>query len=148
MDLDNKIPGSLHFTWREALYLPSWNCCHIPSIDEQNNIIKMAATMDKVRRFLNKPISVHCWIRPILNNPNSPHHGEDYNKFKGGATSSAHKTGNAVDWDCGEDCDVTRAKLLSKLAEYRLRMENKQHSDWVHLDTRTVPVGGNRYFSV
>jgi hypothetical protein len=144
MNLEDYIPGSNHFKWKEALYLPSWNCYHNPSQEEIDNIITMASIMDKIRDFLNLPINVHVWIRPILNNTTNEHHGEDYNAFIGGATHSAHKVGSAVDWDAGIDCDIIRSKLLKQLDILNIRMENNNHSNWVHTDN--YPPNPHRYF--
>ena len=63
---------SNHFTVKEALYLPSWGVMHIPTESEKIEIVNLAIKMDKIREFVNCPINVHCWIRPILNNPQSP----------------------------------------------------------------------------
>ena len=73
---------SKYFNWHDALWLPQFDCCHIPSQTEINNIIRMANKMDTIRRFLGCPLIVHVWIRPILNNPESPHHGQDTRPFR------------------------------------------------------------------
>lgn len=144
--LDPKAKISKYFTVKEALYLPSWQVMHIPSESEKANILKMAAKMDRVRELMNNfPISVHVWIRPVLNQPGHPKHGQDYNTFIKGAKNSAHKTGEAVDWSIkGEDCDKLRIALLIKLEELELRMEDLPGSNWIHLDCR--PVVGKRFF--
>ncbi len=101
--------------------------------------------MDRIRDFLGVSINVHVWIRPILNNPVSKYHGQDYNKLVGGATHSAHIDGSAVDWDAqGFACDDVRSKLLSKLDEFNIRVEDKPQSNWVHCDI--YPPRPNRYF--
>jgi hypothetical protein len=142
---DSKI--SKYFTVKEALYLPSWDVMHIPSQDEKNNILKHAQNMDKIREFLGAPINVHCWIRPILNNPQSIHHGEDYNALVKGAKNSSHKYGLATDYDAkGLNCDNVRTSLEPKLEGFGLRMEKMRGGNWVHNDSSEVPVGGNRYF--
>jgi hypothetical protein len=136
---------SNHFSVKEALWLPSWGCMHNPSEAEKEEILRTAAKMDVVREFVGSPINVHCWIRPVLNNPASPYHGQDYNAHVGGAHNSAHKYGKAVDWDCGRDCDAVRADLEPKLEEWDLRMERMPGGNWVHLDTN-LP-NPNRYFN-
>lgn len=143
---DPKSKVSKYFTVKECTFLPSWQVLHFPSDQEKENIIKHAKIMDDVREFLGNPINIHVWIRPILNNPNSQFHGQDYNNFIKGATNSAHKIGIACDFDCGENCDDTRTKLESKLEEFNLRMEKKPGSNWIHLDSSIVPISGNRYF--
>lgn len=136
-----------HFTWSDALRLPSWNVEHIPSASERENLLKLFNKLELVRAHLGgHSINVHCAIRPILNNPSSPFHGQDYNSKVGGAKASAHITGCAVDFDVsGMSCDEVRAKLLPKLEEFGLRMENNGvGSSWIHLDVmQPCP---NRYF--
>ena len=146
IDLESKI--SKHFTWKEALLLPSWGVYHNPTQEEVNNIIKMAKKMDAVRDLIGKPIKIHCWIRPVVANcPGSPHHGENYNAAAGStATRSAHIMGKAVDWSCGDNCDDVRDILEPNLEMWGLRMERKPGSNWVHLDCADVPPGGHRYF--
>lgn len=138
---------SEHFTVKDALWLPSWQVMHIPSEEEKSNILKHAKNMDKIRDFLGTPIRVHCWLRPVLNHPDSPYDGKDYNAFIKGAKNSAHKLGLATDWDAGEKCIDTINKILSnkKLEELNLRMENNgPNPSWVHIDC--MPVVSNRYF--
>lgn len=137
---------SKYFTVKEALFLPSWNCYHNPSEQEKTNILLMAEQMDKIREFLQKPIRVHCWIRPVLNQPEHVRHGQDYNAFVKGARMSAHKTGEAVDWSiAGANCDELRKKLLPKLEQFDLRMEDLPGSNWVHTDRRK-PNNNIRFF--
>src|SRR5690606_2229521 len=93
-EIDWKNPAakiSKHFTVKEACWLPSWGVMHIPSEDEKKNILFMAGKMDLVRDFLQKAVKIHVWIRPVLNNPDSKYHGQDYNAFVKGAKASAHK---------------------------------------------------------
>ncbi len=143
------IPGCSHFTLRDALLLPSWGVQHTPSPSEMANLIKTFQKLEQIRMFLGgNAINVHCAIRPILNCPGSPHHGESYNSFVGGATHSAHIVGLAVDWSpVGLSCDDAKALLLPKLEEFNVRMEdNGAGANWVHCDLAPVPPGGNRFF--
>ena len=134
MDWNNpKEKISEYFTVKEALWLPSWDKMHTPTEQEKENIHKTALVMDKIRKILNKPISVHCWIRPEL-----------YNKQIGGAPKSAHLLGLAVDFSTSENCDLTRKKLLPYLTKFNIRMECKPGSNWVHIDL--MPPKPNRYF--
>ena len=143
---DPKSNISNHFTVREALWLPSWQVMHIPSDEEKANIIAQAQKMDLVREFLGVPLHVHCWIRPVLNNPQSPYHGQDYNLLVHGAKGSVHMVGLATDYDAaGMNCDDVRAKLEPKLEEFGLRMERWPGSNWVHNDSKE-PLPGHRYF--
>jgi hypothetical protein len=121
---------------------------HIPSEEEKKNILLHAKNMDTVREFLGAPLRVHCWIRPILNCPQSEHNGQDYNALVGGGKISAHKIGLAVDYDAiGLNCDDVRAKLESKLEEFGLRMEINPGSGWVHNDSQQPLPGHKRYFN-
>lgn len=164
---DPKAKVSKYFTVKEVLYLPNWNTYHVPSEEEKANIIKMAEVMDKVREFINKPIKVHCWIRP--NKANCPGFDPfiikldpkakdyitkktalavlDYNSFIGStAKRSPHIFGKAVDWSCGEDCNITRQKLMSKLEEFNMCMEDIP-GQWIHLDIYEPAIhGGKRFF--
>jgi zinc D-Ala-D-Ala carboxypeptidase len=143
-NLEAKI--SKHFTVKEACWLPSWQVMHNPSENEKANILKQAAKMDLIRDFLGVPINVHCWIRPVLNNPSSIHHGQDYNALVKGAKNSSHKVGLATDYDAqGLNCDDVRASLVSKLDVWDIRMEKMPGSNWVHNDCS--PVITYRYFN-
>lgn len=133
-----------HFAWSEFLYLPQWKVEHIPSEDEKANIILLVNKMEEIRSLLNKPINIHCGIRPILNNKDSEYNGKDYNEFVKGAKQSAHKIGLAADWDANEDCDITRAFLLPYLEQLNIRMENKEKSGWIHIDLEKP--NPNRFF--
>jgi len=159
--LDPQFKISKYFTVKDATYLPSWNCYHTPSEQEKLNILAKAKTLDLIRDYLNLPINVTVWIRPTkINspgfNPNSIKADTDkkkqalkelnYNKYIGGATKSAHIEGLAVDWYCKKiSCDEIRNKLLPKLEEFNIRIEDLPGSNWVHSDIRT-PINNNRYF--
>lgn len=151
MDVDWTDPSckiSNHFTVGEALWIPQWQCYHVPSDDEKANILRHAQNMDKVRDELGVPCTVHCWIRPrSLNCPTSPHNGEDYNALVGGAHSSRHIFGDATDYNPeGMSCDDARSKLEPKLEEFGMRMEDAPGTNWVHNDSG--PVITLRYFPV
>lgn len=137
---------SKYFAWHEALLLPSWQAMHIPTQQEIDNITKSAQMMDIVREYLNTPLIVHVWLRPILNNPSSSHNGQDYNAFIGGAPNSAHKIGLAVDFNPKDmTCEQGRQLLLPKLEEFNIRMENNGvDANWIHLDL--APVVHSRFF--
>lgn len=131
---------SRFFTVKESLWLPQWNrmATEADGLDTQIklNIIELANRMDVVRELLNASINVHCWFRP-----------EAYNKLVKGAANSAHKYGQAVDFDAkGLTCDAVRAKLEPLLEQYKLRMEQMPGGTWVHLDTREPAPGGHRFF--
>jgi hypothetical protein len=147
-EVDWKDPNSkvsLHFTVKEALWLPQWNRMANES-DGLNdtvkaNLINIFRKMDDVRDFLGKPIRVHCAYR-----------SKEYNALVKGAPQSSHMADQesaAVDWDCGENCYETQKKLEPKLEGWGLRMENNgPEANWVHLDDHVVPPGGHRWFNV
>ncbi len=110
------------------------------------NAITIDPCKELVRKYFNKPVIIHCWIRPkVVNCVTSPHNGQDYNKLVGGATHSWHCVGKAVDFHVdGFGCDEVRAALVSKLEQWGLRMEKNVGSNWVHLDIGIVTT--TRYF--
>lgn len=129
-----------YFTIKEALFLPTWN--RMASTSDglndkyKSNLLKTFTIMDKIRVFLGQPIIVNVAYRPPV-----------YNQLIGGAKKSAHMFGLAVDFHVpGMSCDEVRKKLLPKLAEFRIRMEDLPGSNWVHIDARFVPPGGLRFF--
>jgi len=127
-----------HFTWKEALFLPTWNRVANEndglSQEIKTNLIDIFGILEKIRSLLgNRPISVHCAYRP-----------SKYNSVIGGATRSAHVQGKAVDFSiAGISCDEVRAILVPRLDELMIRMEKLNGSNWIHIDTnKTRP----RYF--
>ncbi len=121
--------------------------------------------MDVIREFLGEPINVHVWMRPgVASCPGTPWDGKDYNRYiyetqvwkalseeekaKKQVPNSPHKSGEAVDWSVvnkktAEACAEVREKLLPKLEEWGVRMEDI-HGSWVHIDTK--PVISKRFF--
>jgi uncharacterized protein YcbK (DUF882 family) len=137
MDLKSK-----YFSWEELLWLPTWGRCAEEkdglNDDVRTQLVLLADKMDQVRDYFNAPINVHVAFRP-----------PEYNKFIGGAPDSAHMYGMACDFDVkGLDCDSARDKIINAglLASLSMRMEKRPGSNWIHLDFRAVPEGGNRYF--
>ncbi len=134
---------SKYFTWHEALFLPKWNrlaneADDLLSADILDNIKATGIWMDAIREYFDSPINIHCWFRPL-----------EYNQLVGGAKYSSHLYGIAVDFDVhGMTCDEARQKLLdnNKLDELKLRMEQRDGSNWVHLDSSPLSRDGHRYF--
>ena len=128
-----------HFTWKDALWLPSDN--RMADISDgldvtiMEQLKKTFQVMEKIRTVLgDRAITVHCALRPAA-----------YNQKIGGAKNSAHLYGMAVDFHVSDlSCDEVRAKLLVVLDTYKLRMENLFGSTWVHIDTK--PTTGPRFF--
>ena len=121
---------SRYFTVGEASILNDIYEIYDPTLTERHNILKLASILDSVRIFLDAPMNVHSWIRP-----------KEYNDYISGAKKSRHLLGFACDFDCGENCDITRARLMPRLKDFRLRMEDIPGTSWVHLDY----VGGDVY---
>lgn len=120
--INEKITGSKYFTWKEALWLPSVEAIAIPSLVQQQNIIKQAQALDKVREYFGKPVRVHCWLRPPA-----------YNKLVGGATKSSHIQGMATDFSIpGVEIETIKREIVSKKL-YPGRGE-WDTTTWIHLD--------------
>lgn len=135
--MNPKARISPNFTVGEALLLPKWGVHHIPNPAQTANIVRTTALLERIRAFLGgKAITVTSWIRPgVANVPGHSKHGQDYNALIGGAKSSAHREGLAVDFRvAGMTCDEVRAALKPKLEEWNFRMENLPESSWVHVD--------------
>jgi hypothetical protein len=131
---------SKYFSLHEALFLPTWNreATATDGLDTTvwANLKNLFLTMDKVREFFDAPIIIHCAYRPFK-----------YNEEIKGAIHSTHVNGRACDFHVeGLNCDKARQKILDadKLEEWFMRMEDKQGSDWIHLDT-AAPCP-NRFF--
>lgn len=139
-----------HFRVHEALWLPSWRIYHIPSDEEKANIVRITDSMELIRGLLGAAIIVHCWIRPLnVNAPDTPHHGENYNRYIGSrSTKSAHIFGRAVDFHVSgysgpEKCALVRQQILPYLEDWNIRMEDIE-GGWVHIDD--YPVGHQRFY--
>ncbi len=141
INLDDFIPGSVHFRWRESLWLPTWGIYCFPTPEQEKNIIKVAQKMDYIRNRFNKPITITSWLRP-----------SKYNEWKypygvSGAKASAHCEGKAVDFKILTiPCDEVRLDLSRQLEHLVIRMERADGQDRVHIDIRSVVLDGNRYF--
>ena len=136
---------SKHFTFKEALWLPSWSrmASEIDGLDINviHRLKHLFNALDAVRDHFNAPIRVHCAYRP-----------KDYNELVKGAKASAHLADRdlnaAVDFDVkGMDCKTAITRILNSnlLDTLKLRMENNGINPvWIHLDTK--PAAKERYF--
>lgn len=98
------------------------------------NLVWLCRRMDVVQDFLGDKINIHSVYRP-----------PEYNTLVKGSINSAHLKGMAMDFDVPFwDCDAIRAKLLPKIEDWDLRMENSPGANWIHLDT--APVVNRRFF--
>lgn len=131
---DPSCAVSAHFTVHECTWLPTDQTHYVPNEDEQADLIRTCALMEKVRDLFQQPVNVHVMIRPAA-----------YNKKIGGAPNSAHIFGLACDFDvAGENCDDVREKLAPLLSDWNCRMERAPGTNWVHLDLHAP--NPNRYF--
>jgi len=134
--MTKKIPGTTTFRWHEALYLPQWDICVIPTEKQYLRILKAAQKIQKARDLVGFPFMVTNWVRTIR-----------YNKLIGGAVGSCHLEGGAVDFQVLElSADLVKEKLKPHLETLRLRMENNPGSSWIHLDDRE-PGESGRFFT-
>lgn len=131
---DPKSMISLHFSVKEALWLPHWNRMTTEedglTSDIKENLITLCQKLDQVRDYFQLPINIHVMFRPI-----------EYNKEIGGAKNSSHCLGKAADFDIqGMNCDDVRERIVlnNKLEEWVMRLEDKPGSDWCHLDFSDV----------
>ena len=160
--IDWKDPNakvSKYFTVKELSYLPGWqilaaNCEGIEFGDDQQEALKdLACGLDGAREILGVPMVVHCAFRPPV-----------YNQLCGGAPESYHVARNigrptkrkiyvaAMDFhpdfqglDQVSCCAKGIEMLKPHLEDLGMRMENRI-GDWIHLDSKPVPEGGNRFF--
>jgi hypothetical protein len=119
-----KIPGSTHFTWHDALWLPSDNrhATEDEAAEFLPNIVKQALALDGLRDHFKSPIVVHCWLRPTA-----------YNKKIGGAKNSAHLRGTATDFHIeGFTAEQVRGPIQKDPKLYPGAGE--LGVSWVHLD--------------
>ena len=147
---DNNDKITDHFRVHEALWLPSWRIYHIPSDEEKQQIVSLASFMEKIRELQNRPIFVHCWIRPLkVNRPGTQFHKKNYNKYVGSTSRrSPHIFGRAVDFHVAgfagpKKCAEIRNMILPNLQRWNIRMENIE-GGWIHIDN--YPVRNRRFF--
>lgn len=145
VSLDDYITDSKYFKWKEALYLKSLGVYHSPSQTEVDNIKTTCLKLDKFRKLINKPFSIHCWIRPTsVNDESGVHSGVNYNALPNikGATNSSHIPGLAVDFHVeGMDIDTLMNLIKPKLSVFKMAAENnnsKNGRTWCHLQNRIL----------
>lgn len=133
---------SEHFTYKEALYLPSWYrmASEIDGLNQTvlDNLKTLFEKLEQIRTHFKSPVIIHVAYRP-----------EGYNRAIKGSLKSAHIEGKAVDFHIAKlDCDKARKEIIESglLEKLNMRMERNDGSNWIHLDIREVTPGGNRYF--
>jgi hypothetical protein len=142
-EAEDKI--SKYFTYKEALWLPSWGrmACELDGLDPAvlHRLKGLFTLMDNVRDYFNAPIRVHCAYRP-----------KEYNALVNGAKASAHLADRdmlaAVDFHIpGSTTERVIARILNSnlLDTLKMRMENNgPNPAWIHMDTK--PCAKDRYF--
>ncbi len=146
VDPDARI--SQNFTWRDALYLPTWARVGTEkdglSDEILDRLLHLFWLADLVQEFFQKKIIIHVAWRPI-----------QYNQLIHGARDSAHialhGTDAALDFHVqGLPVTVAQKRILDigMLEHWGMRMENNgETATWIHLDTRTPLPGHPRYFN-
>jgi len=144
---DPKCQVTEHFTVHELTYLPTFQVHHVPSEQEQQNLLALANKMEEIREYIGKAINCHVTIRPIcVNAPGTPYHGRNYNALVGGALRSGHIQGKCMDFNFYEIvCDEGRLLLETELERLNIRMEKRPGSNWIHVGIDWEP-GMSRYF--
>jgi hypothetical protein len=127
--LDNNITPN--FIWRECLYLPSWGIYVIPPPHIQRNIIDTCRKAEDIRALCgNRSMRVTSMYRP-----------QSYNNHIGGAQSSMHMMGKAMDYTVsGVDLGTIRDFLSRRVDELEIRIElQPEGADWIHFDIGDGP---------
>jgi len=126
IDLQDRIPGVQNFTWKEALYHPTWGTCVYPTQEQAEMIIRFAnKVMQPIRNKVGMPLRIHSWLRV-----------ETYNKQIGGAFKSFHIDGGACDFSViGIKIEDAKKLIEPYLGVWGARMEIDT-TDWVHVDCR------------
>jgi len=116
---DQPIIKNGNFTWNEATHGGK----RIPANREiLNNMIALAAELQKARQAIGKPLQITSWYRPPA-----------INKAVGGASQSQHLTGKAVDIVCAGLTGKQIAALLPDWVGGRgIYPGNRRHI--LHLD--------------
>lgn len=111
-----------------------------PGANQVENLRKVAATLEQVRKLLGKPITISSGYR-------SP----AVNAAVGGSKTSDHQHGFAVDFICpgyGKPIDICRAIVAAGIAFDQLIEEGT----WVHLSVsprmrgEVLTMRGGKYF--
>lgn len=134
--LDDCVPGSEHFRWREILWLHEWEIYAYPEVEHYGNLLDLCKKLELIRKALSTSLEIVSGYRPV-----------QYNEWIGGATLSQHCLGAAVDFRSPKfSAEFMRQRLKPLLDSFHIRMENLPNSSWVHVDIREAGPGG-RFFS-
>jgi len=135
IDIDELIPRSRHFRWREFLWLPKWKIHVIPTDRQYLNLLSVVESLEEIRSIFGVPMTITSGLRPDL-----------YNKLIKGATFSRHRSGEAADFRIlGMSSDRVRKRLIPYLNPLGIRVEDKS-TVHVHMDIADPGPWGKRYF--
>ena len=136
IDIDELVPRSRNFRWKELLWLPRWGVHVIPTDRQYLNLLSVVESLEEIRSlFGGVPMTVTSGLRPAL-----------YNKLIRGATFSRHRSGEACDFMIfGMSSDKARKELKSRLGGLGIRVEDKDTLH-VHMDIADPGPRGKRYF--
>ncbi len=112
---------SEHFSLAELTVTSSGLPNH-PNAEQLARLTKVAEQMEAVRKLLGRPISVNSGFRSTA-----------VNRVVGGAKTSAHALGYAVDFVCpgyGDPMSICKAIVASGIKFDQLIMEKNR---WVHI---------------
>lgn len=123
INVEELIPGSKYFKWKEALWLPRVEAYAAPEDDQIENIKKQAKALDKVREYFGKPMIIHSWLRPM-----------EYNRLIGGASRSRHMFGDATDFSIVGITPPEVQRLLETTPGIYPGRGERHTPTWTHLD--------------
>ena len=136
IDINDLMPGSEHFKWREFLACPRWGVHVFPTKLQYENLLTTVLVAEAVREVINKPMVITSGLRPIA-----------YNALIRGAKKSLHMTGEAFDFHAkGMSANTVKFVLRSHLMDLDIRMENMPGAEWTHIDTGAPGITG-RFFN-
>ena len=123
IDLNQNIPGSCYFYWKEALWLPKVSAFAIPTKQQMSAIINQAQYLDPIRKFFGEIIDVTSWLRPQL-----------YNRLIDGAPDSSHLRGSATDFTIRNVSIEEAKKEIQANNLYPGGGGEINTTNWIHLD--------------
>jgi hypothetical protein len=128
------IPTFKYFTVEE--YLNGHAKWEDLNLGLQENIVALLTILDKLREQYGKPFIISSGYRP-----------EEYNAKIGGASNSAHITGQAIDIrDSGKELQTWLIENTHLIVEYDLYIEKfKFTPTWAHIQIRPTK-SGRRFF--
>lgn len=121
IQLDNPIIAELPFTWRMALTQGNTNVIATPSPSQLQNIEQLAKELIPLIALIGQ-CTVNSWLRTPL-----------HNREVGGAPSSAHLLGAAIDLHPLNN-SVEKCKVLLRTINPRKLFCEINTTNWLHVD--------------